>query len=253
MESFSSYVKGFRVPEGKTAVFWLGQAGFVFKNSEGDLIALDPYLSDCCNRYFGFKRMIPYLMTPYDIEFDAVLCSHAHFDHFDPDSVPQLLANGRTRLVAAMDCRAECERLNIHDNAEFIKVGDTVKVGRFTVTAVPCDHGEGTPDALGFLIKDGDRTVYSMGDTCLRTDYLENEELHGLSLLILPINGAYGNLNETEAVTVCKALTPKLAVPCHFGNFARHGGNPYLFMENMKESAPDIAYNVMRVGEGILI
>ncbi len=250
---FANYLTTYRVDKGTTGVFWLGQAGFVFKNSSGEMIAVDPYFSDCCNRYFGFRRMIPYIMTPYDVVFDGVFCTHAHFDHFDPDSIPMLVANDRTRLFAALDCKAECERLNVKRNVTFMAEGDTVKCGSFEVTAVPCDHGRDTPYAVGLLIKNAGHSIYIMGDTCLRRDYLENGLFKNLDLLILPINGAYGNLNETEAAEVCGILRPELAIPCHFGNFAEHGGNPGMYSETMKKEHPEIAFRIMRVGEGITI
>ena len=190
MESFASYLSSFRVKEGQTGVFWLGQAGFVFKRASGEMIAVDPYFSDCCNRYFGFRRMIPFLMTPYDVIFDAIVCTHAHYDHFDPDGIPLALQSGRTELIAAYDCKPECERLNIQDNVKYIRVGDAVRTAGFEINAVPCDHGAGTPHAVGLVINDGGRRVYIMGDTCLRRDYISNPVFAGIDLLILPINGA---------------------------------------------------------------
>ncbi len=253
MESFASYLNSYRVPFGKTGVFWLGQAGFVFKSKDGELLAVDPYFSDCCNRYFGFRRMIPYLMTPYDVVFDGIVCSHAHYDHFDPDGIPLALSNGKTRLIAAYDCKPECERLHIVDNVTYIKAYDRVTCGAFTVTAIPCDHGEDNPHALGLIIEEGDRRIGILGDTCFREDLLKDPLLRGIDLLILPINGAFGNLNEKEAADACEIIKPMLAVPCHFGNFAEHGGNPGLYADIMKKDHKDLAYRIMRVGEGITI
>ncbi len=253
MESFASYLTSYRIPEGKTGVFWLGQAGFVFKSAGGALLAVDPYFSDCCYRYVGYRRMIPYLMTPYDVTFDGIVCTHAHYDHFDPDGLPLALASGRTELIAAYDCEPECQRLHLLDRITYIKTGDRVTCADFTVTAVPCDHGPNTPDAVGLIVEEGGRRIYLMGDTCFRPDYLEDPRLHGLDLLILPINGAFGNLNEAEATEVCRILKPRLAVPCHFGNFAEHGGNPGLYAELMKQKAGDTPFRIMRVGEGITI
>jgi L-ascorbate 6-phosphate lactonase len=90
-----------------------------------------------------------------------------------------------------------------------------------------------------------------MGDTCYRPDLLANPELKKVDLLILPINGAFGNLNEEQSVEVIKVLQPKLAIPCHYGNFAEHGGSPQLFMKYAKSA--QIAYRIMRQGEGIRI
>ena len=173
--------------------------------------------------------------------------------YLDPDSVPALMENGKTRLIGAKDVKAECDALGLTEKLTFISVGDRVTDGDFTVTAMPCDHGELAPDALGLLIEIGGKRIYSMGDTCYRPDLLIDPRLQDLDLLILPINGAFGNLNEEEAARVIATLKPKLAIPCHVWNFAEHGGNPGLFQEKMKEIAPDRAYTLMRQGEGIIL
>ncbi len=253
MKSFAQTVTEASVPANGAGVFFLGQAGFVFKTPAGKLVALDPYLSDCCNRHFGFKRLMPYILEPGELAFDMLLISHGHYDHFDPDSVPALMASGKTRLIGARDVEAECEALGVTGDLTFIAVGDTVADGDVSVTAMACDHGELAPDALGLLMEIGGKRIYSMGDTCYRPDLLTDPALQGLDLLILPINGAFGNLDEEQAARVIATLKPKLAVPCHFWNFAEHGGNPGIFQEKMKEIAPDCAYVLMRQGEGMIL
>ncbi len=253
MESFVSYVRHFPVEENGLGVFWFGQAGFIFKDSKGKTLAVDPYFSDCCLRYVGFRRMIPFLMSPCDMTLDAIVCSHAHYDHFDPDGLPLAMQNGQTKLYAAYDCKPECERLHLLDRVNYVKVGDQFQAAGFAVRAVACDHGEQTKDAVGLLIEHSGKRVYLMGDTCLRKDLLSDGLFENLDLLILPINGAFGNLNEQEAAEVCSILKPKLAIPCHFGNFAEHGGNPGLFAELMQNQGKDVNYRIMRVGEGIAL
>lgn len=253
MENFARKVMATPVQAGQVGVFFLGQAGFVLKTPSGELIAIDPYLSDCCNRYFGFKRLMPYILGADEVIFDAVVATHAHFDHFDPDSIPTLLANGKTRFFGAQDTKAECDRLGIKDKLTFLSVGDAVELGDVKLTAVPCDHGKDTPHAIGLLFEISGKRIYVMGDTAYRPDWAYDEKLIGVDLLILPINGAYGNLNSVEAAAMAKKLSPKLAVPCHYWNFAEHFGNPYEFMNEMKRNCPEIPYTLMRQGEGMLL
>ena len=251
MESFASQITGFHVPQGKLGVFFLGQAGFVFKTDQGKLIAVDPYLSDCCNRYFGFRRMIAKLLQPYDLIFDLLLATHAHYDHFDVDAAPMLLDNGITALIAAKDVKAECDRLGLKGDLTFLKVGDSVERCGVKIKAIFCDHGPETPDAVGFRLQFGNITVCMTGDARFRPDLPADPDAQNADLLILPINGAYGNLNAHEAVETAKRLHPALTVPCHFGNFAEHGGNP---MEFQKEAGDaKLAYRIMRQGEVILL
>ena len=242
------------VPEGRVGVFFLGQAGFVLKTPSGKTIAVDPYLSNCCERYFGFKRLMPYILDANEVIFDYLVASHAHYDHFDPDSVPVLLGNGKTEFLGALDTKAECERLGISQRTRFLAVGDKVSLEEnATLTAVRCDHGQDTPHAIGLLFEIAGKRIYMMGDTAYRPDWLTDEAIQGTDLLILPINGAFGNLDAEQAARVAQALTPKMAVPCHYWNFAQHFGSPFDFMEQMKERCPEVPYTLMRQGEGMLI
>ena len=86
-----------------------------------------------------------------------------------------------------------------------------------------------------------------MGDTAYREDLLENEELKGVDLLILPINGAFGNLNEAECIALAEKLEPKLTIPCHYGMFASHHGDVGRFYELMSEKK--LPFLIMRQGE----
>lgn len=253
MKDLAIDIKTRAVDNGSLAVFFLGQAGFVFKTESGRLICIDPYLSDCCNRYFGFKRLMPRLIEADELSLDYLLISHAHYDHFDPDSVPSLMANGKTQLIGAKDTRAECERLGIKGNLRFVSVGDSFEDENIRVTAVDCDHGSETPFAVGFLLEVSGKRIYYMGDTAYREDWFGNPFIQNTDMLILPINGAFGNLNEREAAFVAARLKPRLAVPCHYWNFAEHGGNPMLFCEEMKKNAPGVHYTLMRQGEAITI
>lgn len=253
MKDLAIDIKTRAVGNGSLAVFFLGQAGFVFKTESGRLICIDPYLSDCCNRYFGFKRLMPRLIEADELSLDYLLISHAHYDHFDPDSVPSLMANGKTQLIGAKDTRAECERLGIKGNLRFVSVGDSFEDENIRVTAVDCDHGSETPFAVGFLLEASGKRIYYMGDTAYREDWLGNPFIQNTDMLILPINGAFGNLNEREAAFVAARLKPRFAVPCHYWNFAEHGGSPMLFCEEMKKNAPGVHYTLMRQGEAITI
>ena len=249
MQTFASKVLHTAIPQGEIGVFFLGQAGFILKTPKGELIAVDPYLSDCCNRYFGFKRLMPYILSPEELTFDYLVASHAHYDHFDPDSVPALMANGKTQFIGALDTEEECVKLGIKERVSFIGVGDKVALGSVTLTAIRCDHGADTPHAIGLLFEIEGKKIYMMGDTAYRPDWLLDSQIQGVDLLILPINGAFGNLNEKQAAQVVSILKPKLAVPCHFWNFAQHFGSPSLFMEEMQNICPDAKYVLLRQGE----
>lgn len=197
---------------------------------------------------------MPYLLSANDIIFDWVIATHAHYDHFDVDSMPIILSNEKTQLISARDGRVECERLNLPlDKVMFLGPDEMVKQEGFKLKAIPCDHGELAPDAIGLLLMIGNKRIYITGDTSYRPDLLDNPELRDLDLLILPINGQFGNLDEYQASLVANILKPGLVIPCHFWNFAEHGGDPNLFTQHMKKNANDVEFTIMRMGGGLVI
>ena len=236
------------------SITFTGQAGFIFQLPLGYRIGIDLYLSDCCQRYFGFKRLMPLLYNPIELKLDLLLATHSHYDHFDPDSVPLIMSNGKTRLIAAQDIKVEAEKLNLdRSRITYLKTYDVFENEHIKIKAMPCDHGAETPYAIGLLIEADGRKIYVAGDTCFREDFFTNSELNNLDVMIMPINGAFGNMNEVEGARAVNIIKPKLAIPCHFWNFAEHGGNPDKFKEEMKNIYKSENFILMRQGETIEI
>ena len=237
---------------GRTHIFATGQAGFIVKTAEGKTIAIDLYLSDCVERlegHMGYKRLCPKVLDPGDIEFDAVVCTHPHWDHFDVDAVPQMMANGKTRLYCSVECRELVEKTHLdhyNNNINYVNPGNVVDEDGFALEFVNCDHGKGAPDAVGVVIHCDGKRIYEAGDTCLRLDRV-GEIKQPLDVLIAPINGAYGNMDADDCVKLAEALKPKLTIPCHYGMFASHGGDPGRFFELMKEA--ELPMLIMTPGE----
>jgi len=241
-----------QVTKSMVGIIFMGQAGYIIKTSTGKLIAIDLYLSDCCERYFGFKRLMPKLIGASDIVFDIVICTHGHYDHLDIDSIGQLTSNERTTFFTTKDGIDECEKLGI-TNAKQISAGDTVQADDIKINAVYCDHGELCLDAVGIVFEIDGKKLYFTGDTAYKPNELCTPLTKNCDFLAVPINGAFGNANEEQAARLCSILKPKLTVPCHYWNFADHGGNPMLFMENMKKYSSQNKYLLMCQGEMIII
>ena len=239
-----------------TAVFSLGQAGFIVKSRGGQLLAVDLYLSNCVERVegnAGFKRLLPQILSPGELEFDVVICTHPHLDHFDMDAVPEMLSSGRTRLFCSVNCRSLTEQLQMgyHERQiTYVTPMDSFDAGDFHIDFVNCDHGTGAPDAVGVVIRVDGRTIYEAGDTCLRLDRI-SEIPRPLDVLIAPINGAYGNLDEADCSRLAEALAPNLTIPCHYGMFASHHGDVGRFYDIMTEKG--LPFLLMKQGEQFML
>ena len=234
-----------------TTLFSVGQAGFIVKSKHGQLLAIDLYLSNCVERlegHKGFKRLLPQILEPDAVTFDALVCTHPHLDHFDIDAVPEMLSKG-----AKLFCSTGCEKLikknqldYYNDQITYVTPGDHFEVGDFDITFVDCDHGDGAPDAVGIIIKVDGKTIYEVGDSCLRLDRI-SEITNRVDVLISPINGLYGNMDSKDTILLAEKLQPGIVVPCHYGMFASHGGDIKAFYDLAREKK--ILSLIMQQGE----
>ena len=252
MESFVNKVMMTKGP----CIFSVGQAGFIIKSRSGQLLSIDLYLSDCVERVegnIGFKRLLPYILEPNEIEFDVVICTHPHLDHFDVDTVPYLLKNKKSHLYCSLGCENLIKTLQLEyysSQITYVKPSEHYEIGDFKIDFVNCDHGSGAPDAVGVVVNVDGRIIYEAGDTCLRLDRL-NELPQRLDVLIAPINGAYGNLNEEECSEFAECLKPCVTIPCHYGMFASHHGDVGKFYEIMLKKG--LPFLLMQQGEKYLL
>ena len=230
-----------QVPDGDLAVFWLGQAGFVFKTHAGQVIYLDPYLSDAVERLYGFRRLSPAVIEPGEVRADYVICTHGHEDHLDIDALPEIARSCAARIVTPPVCIERCVELGIgRDRCTALTLGTEVDLSGTRLIAVYADHGSSAPEAVGVVLDFGSASVYYTGDTSYRPEAMREAFAMRPDVVIPVINGAYGNLNEEEAGSVVKESGADVAIPCHFWTFAEHNGDPGRFAEACARVAPSV-------------
>jgi L-ascorbate 6-phosphate lactonase len=255
MQRLVERIRQTRVAPGSLAIFWISQAGFVYKTADDKIIYVDPYLTDSVGRQFGhlmygFKRLTPTLIEPEEVEADLVLTTHEHGDHFDVDLMPVLAGKPQIRFAGAPDCEQRFLAAGIPaDRYAVFHAGERLDFDGFSITGVYADHGELAPDALGVLLQFGDITVWQVGDSAYRPDKWQEIFRLGIDILIPPINGAFGNLDGVEAARLAADAGARVAIPCHFWMFAEHNGNPAQFLEACKTLAPQVRPHLMSHGE----
>ncbi len=256
--AFRERFNDWKVPEGKLGVVWLGQAGFMFKLGNGKVIMLDPYLTDYTFKAIGeagFIRMTAPLFDPEDIHADYLLSSHEHQDHLDLDALP-VLATPETKVFANSDSikMVKDAGINVADLTQ-LEAGDCVKTDDFTLYATKADHGALAPRAMGFMLDFGFVKVYYSGDTCLNREVLKPSiDMHP-ELALLPINGAYGNLNAVDASLLARDMKCKYCIPHHFWTFPAHNapmGDPSTALRYFPEIAPDCRLDLVSPGQLLL-
>lgn len=259
MNDFASRARAYRPPEGGVGVFWLGQAGFLLKAPDGRTIAIDPYFSDCVERLnpsegLGFKRLTPPPCGAGDIPFDDLLITHEHNDHFDVDAIGEMMQNGRTQVYANAVAAAQMRKMGLDPaRVHVLQKGAQVDLGGARLMAVDCDHGSLAPEAVGLLLDFGFVRVYYAGDTALTPARLAAPIAARPEVAILPINGAFGNLDGPQAAAYAGLLGCKALIPCHFWTFPLHHGDPQTLIDALPAAAPGCRLHLMRQGEGLLV
>jgi L-ascorbate 6-phosphate lactonase len=243
-----------RIREGELALFWVGQAGFILKDSNDRKLAIDLYLTDCGERLKGFKRISPKILSPTESDPDYYLITHSHFDHLDYDAVPVIASCGKTVFCGPASVVEKLRREHIREEQCIImRPGDIVLFDGIKVTAVSADHGLLAPDALGYLVEMGGHSIYFSGDTAYRPEYnLSVSELKP-DIAVVCINGQFGNMDALEGAKTAIEVGARLAIPCHFWTFAEHEGNPKIFIEYLETQGGVCRPRCMCHGEMLVV
>lgn len=229
--SIAAEIKDTRVPDGSLAVWSLGQAGYVFKSSQGFVAYVDPYLGDSCNQLYGLERLIPPPLAASEVQADFVLATHNHADHLDPDAFPEIaLFNATSLFIGPSSCTNAMRELGIPASQTYtLNHDDVLHSGSVCIHATFANHvwddPDDAPDAVGYLIDFDGLRVYISGDTLYHERMEGIAELHP-HLAFICINGRMGNMPAAEAAHLATVLRAQSAVPTHYNMFANNMADP---------------------------
>ena len=234
----------------------------VFIDLDGVRLLTDPLLR---NRVAHLRRSTP-VAARTRRGVDAVLISHAHYDHLDLPSLEKL---GKKVPVVLPRGLGGLLRKRRFESVMEVEVGETLAIGELRIRAVPAEHdGSRSPigasaDPLGYVIT-GSKSIYFAGDTDL---FDGMRELAPVDVGLIPIWGwgpglGGGHLDPRRAAEAAARVRPGLVIPIHWGTyFPIHLGltgkpgfvevPPLEFLAAMKETAPDVAVQILRPGESL--
>lgn len=223
------------VPPGKVRIYWLGQAGFLFKDSEGRKICVDLYLSDYCAQVppnDTWVRLVPVPIPPENVQPGLTLCTHDHGDHTDPWTLQPICNSSSSVFWGPTSCYNHFAASDIGIPANrrtAINRGQTMTWNGIQITAVYANH---TSDSVGYVINMAGRKIYITGDTAYDTTLVNTVVAQQPDIMLVCINGKFDNMNYTQAAQLVKACdaTAKYAIPMHYGMFAVNTEDPQNFV-----------------------
>lgn len=224
-----------QVAVGELMICWLGQAGFLMKDSSGHTLVLDPYLTNCGERMRGFKRLSPMLMLPEELTPDYYVVSHLHFDHFDYDAIPIVGKHSpHTQFFGPTSCIEQLRSMGFEESRlHRVDRGETYADSAVSISGIYADHGTMAPDAIGLFLEMGGQRLYFSGDSAFHEDLFLSVAQRKPQIVFMSVNGKFGNMNGLEGARAAELTGAKYGVPCHFWTFAEHGGDPNVFCEQL--------------------
>ncbi|MGC1452123.1 MAG: MBL fold metallo-hydrolase [Candidatus Sulfotelmatobacter sp.] len=245
--SFMASIRSFEPPPGSLAIWFLGQNGFLLKERDGPLIAIDLYLTDSCAAKFAhlpyrLNRQLPVFIEPEDLDVDFFLTTHSHDDHADPETLARMrrekpiFVGPFDSVSRYLECGVAKEACRLIHPGQELNLDSSTSVS--ATFALPTDSTD--LNHVGYLIRFSNGiTFYDSGDTAY-SERLPCLLPSGVDICAICINGGFHNLSPQEAASVVNTVRPRVAIPCHYDMMVNNLGLPEMFrvaLENLHSQA----------------
>ena len=155
----------------------------------------------------------PFQMKTAPHDGDIVFVTHDHFDHFSPEDMAKA-AKEDTIFVAPRSLAGKLPA----ERTIALQVGEKAESHGVWIEAIaaynpgkkfhPRENGW-----LGYRVSLDGESLYVCGDTDVTPEAMAVR----CDILMLPVGGTY-TMDPVEAAELAKAISPRLAIPTHYGS-----------------------------------
>ncbi len=194
-------------------VTWTGHATFLISTGSGTIL-VDPFFDDCPTAS----------MQAAEVMCDAILITHAHFDHI-ADAAAIAKRTG-AKVHAAFEIANWLAAQGV-TNLQPMNHGGTAAVPGGTARMEMAFHSSSLPDGsyggnpAGWVLEIDGKRIYLAGDTSVFSD-MERighpRDGRGLDVAILPIGDLF-TMGPAQSLEALRLLTPRHVLPCHYGTW----------------------------------
>ena len=219
----------------------LGHAAFLLEGK--DRILVDPFLTGN-----------PLASTSADkVDCDIICVTHGHSDHLG-DAVDIARRTGAV-IASIVELSDWLEKTGVKSVG--FNMGGTAVIKNTKVTMVPAFHSSsiGAPGlefsaamAVGMVIDSG-KVVYHAGDTCVFGDMKLIRELYKPDVALLPIGGFF-TMDPKQAAMATALISPKIAIPMHYGTWPLIEQDPKEF-ERLAKKSSKAKIVILKPGESL--
>jgi L-ascorbate metabolism protein UlaG (beta-lactamase superfamily) len=230
------------VVAGKTEILWLGQASVRITTPGGKVIMIDPWLLTNPKTPANWKQLSALG------KIDAILVTHAHFDHFADAPALAQMHNAPMFGPAGMNQTVATYGILPANLAPRFGKGGTIMPWGPTgpkITAVRAEHSSelawkdaagkdivlpgGEP--VGFIVEmENGFKVWHMGDTGVFGDMRLIGDMYRPDVVLLPIGNHFVMSPQDAAMAMRDMVKPRYAIPIHYGTTPQLRGTPAEFI-----------------------
>ncbi len=170
----------------------------------------------------------PFQIRTVSQDADFICITHAHYDHFDPNSIEKVCRKD-TEFIAPAGMKKELEKITAKEKLHLLSPGEQFKFADLSITAQPA-YNKLKPfhpkrnGWLGYLLEMDGISYYIAGDT----DAVK--ELQGIKcdVALVPIGGTY-TMAAKEAAGLINKMKPAAVIPTHYGSIVGKPGDVDVF------------------------
>ena len=191
-------------------------------------VFIDPVMSFEKMEKFMGKPLIPVLEIPAGEQADAILLTHLHQDHYDPETIIKILKpDGQVWVQKDVEVKVRRAELPVKG----IELNVSVRLRDLNIIPVFALDGIGH-EQVSWIIQNEKTQIFHGGDTLWHNQFWSISNKYGpMDLAFLPINGVTVNypfigytalpasMTPNEAAVAGRILRARHVAPMHYGMF----------------------------------